>query len=455
MKIKVTMTQTFRFFLAICCMMSLSAFAKDIKKQPMKTPTFKLNLKVEKYQMANGLRVLLHSDPKAPLINYQTWYRVGGKDDPQGQTGIAHLFEHLMFRETKKRKGKDFLQDIQSRGIYLNAYTSHDHTVYYFNLPKKELEYIAELEAERMVDLVLNETNLKLEQDIVKEERMMRYENSPQNIYIDLFETVFKTSNYRSPVIGYKKDIDAINIKKCLDFYNTFYSPNNAVLVIAGPIHIEKTKKILKKYYGQLKPAKLPNRSYPEEAKQTKTRSKDLHRPVQTASFTLAYPLPKAGSKESYALELLSFILGGGESSRLYRNLVEQNAIAVSAHASAYFLETEGLFYISSDLHPQKSIKTAEQLALKEVQNIISQPITQEELDLAKTNIVKAHVDSLKTAEGKASLLAYHETVFYDYTHSFQEVDRYNNVQLTDIKKVAQTYLNSHQQNFIRLYPKK
>lgn len=451
---KVTMTQTLCFFLAICFIMSLPAFAKNPKEQAMKTPTFNLNLKVEKYQMENGLRVLLHVDPKAPLINYQTWYKVGGKDDPQGQTGIAHLFEHLMFRETKKRKGKEFLQDIQSRGIYLNAYTSHDHTVYHFNLPKQELEYIAELEAERMVDLVLNETNLKLEQDIVKEERMMRYENSPQNIYIDLFETVFQKSNYRSPVIGYKKDIDAISIKKCLDFYNTFYSPNNAILVIAGPIHIEKTKKILEKHYGHLKPANLPTRSYPEEAKQKQARFKDLHRPVQTASFTLAYPLPKAGSKESYALEILSFILGGGESSRLYRNLVEKNSVAVSSHASSYFLETDGIFYISSDLHPQQSIKTAENLALEEVQTIRSQAISQEELDLAKTNIIKSHVDSLKTAAGKASLLAYHETVFYDYKHSFQELDRYNQVQIVDVQKAAQKYLNPYQQNLIRLYPK-
>lgn len=431
-------------------MMSLSAFAETPQEQ---APVFNFHLKVEKYQMSNGLNVLLHVDPKAPLINYQTWYKAGGKDDPQGQTGIAHLFEHLMFRETKKRKGKDFLQDIQSRGIYLNAYTSHDHTVYYFNLPKKELEYIAELESERMVDLVLNETNLKLEQDIVKEERMMRYENNPQNIFIDLFETVFQTSWYRWPVIGYKKDIEAIDIKKCLDFYNTFYSPNNAVLVIAGPIHIEKTKKILERHYGPLKPAKLPDRSYPEEAEQTKARFKNLYRPVQTASLTLAYPLPKAGSKDSYALELLSFILGGGESSRLYQSLVEKNALAVSAGASAYFLETAGVFYISVNLHPQKSLKTAEQLTLKEVQNI-SQSVTQEELDLAKTNIIKAHVDTLKTAEGKASLLAYHETVFYDYAHSFQEIDRYRGVQLKDIQKAAQTYLNSHQQNFIRLYPK-
>ena len=437
--------------LIACLMMSLTAFAETAQVQA----SFKLHLKVEKYQMPNGLRVLLHVDPKAPLVNYQTWYKAGGKDDPQGQRGIAHLFEHLMFRETKKRKGKDFLQDIQSRGIYLNAYTSHDHTVYYFNLPKKELEYIAELEAERMVDLVLNEKNLKLEQDIVKEERMMRYENSPQNINIDLFETVFKTSKYRSPVIGYKKDIDAMTTKKCLDFYNTFYSPNNAVLVIAGPIHIEKTKKILEKHYGPLKPAKLPPRSYPQEAKQTKARLTNLYRPVQTSSFTLAYPLPKAGSQDSYALELLSFILGGGESSRLYRSLVEKNTLAVSAGASAYFLETAGIFYISSDLHPQKSLKTTEQLALKEVQKIMSQPVTQEELDLAKTNIIKAHVDSLKTAEGKASLLAYHETVFYDYAHSFQEIDRYNNVQIADIKKMAQIYLNSYQQNLIRLYPKK
>ncbi len=441
------------FFIAVCLVV-LPAHAETPGEQTPMKPLFNIHLKVEKYQMENGLRILLHSDPKAPLINYQTWFKAGGKDDPEGQTGIAHLFEHLMFRETKKRKGKDFLQDIQSRGIYLNAYTSHDHTVYYFNLPKKELEYIAELEAERMSDLVLNETNLKLEQDIVKEERMMRYENRPQNIYIDLFETVFQKSRYRFPVIGYKKDIDAINIQECLEFYNTFYSPNNAVLVIAGPIHIEKTKRILKKYYSPLKPAHLPERSYPQEPQQKQTQSKDLHRSVQTASFTLAYPLPKAGSKESYALELLSFILGGGKSSRLHQSLVEKN-LAVSAHAGAYFLETEGLFYISSSLHPQQSIKKAENLALEEVKKIRTQTVNREELDLAKTNIIKAHVDSLKTAEGKASLLAYHETVFDDYAHSFQELDRYSQVQIKDIQEAAQKYLNPYQQNLIRLYPKK
>ena len=173
-----------------------------------KTPHFDMNFKVEKYKLENGLTVLLHEDPQAPLVNYQTWFRAGSKDDPPQRTGMAHLFEHLMFRGTNKRKGSDFVKDIESRGISFNAYTSFDKTVYYFNLPKEELNFIAELEAERMHDLALTKENLKLEKEIVKEERLMRYKNNPQNLWTDIFELAFNVNHYRWPVIGYPKDID-------------------------------------------------------------------------------------------------------------------------------------------------------------------------------------------------------------------------------------------------------
>ena len=413
---------------------------------------FSIHFDVEKYKLKNGLTVLLHQDMNAPLINYQTWYRVGGKDDPLGQSGMAHLFEHLTFRETSKRDGKDFLKDVESKGIGYNAYTSFDETVYYFNLPPKELEFIAELESERMVDIVINQKNLKLEQDIVKEERLMRYENKPQNIWIDLFEMIFHRSQYKYPVIGYKKDIDSITVKNCLDFYDTFYSPNNAILVITGPLNINQTKKVVEKYYGHLKPANLPHRKYLREPRQQESRFKQLVRSVQTPSITIAYPTVSVESKDHYALDILGFILGGGKASRLYQLLVESK-LALSASAFAYSLETEGVMIISSALHPQTSLEKAQNLILDEVQKIIKDNVSEEELSRARTNIVKAHVDSLKTAEGKGSLLGTYERSYNRYDRLFEELDHYNKVTRKDIQKVAHNYLDVH--NMIHLEKEK
>ena len=438
--------RTLLFLTFLSCFSILKGYAQE--------NMFKIHLEVEKYQLKNGLTVLLHKDAQAPLVNYQTWYRVGGQDDPQGQTGIAHLFEHLTFRETSQRDGKVFLKEVESKGIGYNAYTSFDETVYYFNLPPQELEFIAELEAERMVDIVINKKNLKLEQEIVKEERLLRVENRPQNIWIDLFEMIFLKNKYRQPIIGYKKDIDGITVKNCLDFYNTFYSPNNAVLVITGPIDISKTKKIIQKYYGHLKSSRLPKRNYPSETEQKKSRLKKLIRPVQTPSITVAYPTLPTGSLDNYALEILSFVLGGGKASRLYQLLVETK-LTLSVNSFLYPLKNAGIHVVSADLHPETSLETVQKIILNEIQKIAKSSISEEELSRARTNIIKAHVNALKTAEGKGSLLGLYETSFGQYDRLFQELGHYNDVQISDVKRVAQKYFNSHQKNIIQLDVKK
>ena len=430
---------------------SFNSYAQDKKNSNKESERmFEINFKVEKYQLENGLTVLLHKEAKAPLVNYQTWYRVGGQDDPHNQTGIAHLFEHLTFRETSKRDGKDFLKEVESKGIGYNAYTSFDQTVYYFNLPSQELEFIAELEAERMADVVINAKNLKLEQEIVKEERLLRVENNPQNIWIDLFETVFVKNKYRQPVIGYKKDINSITVQNCLDFYNTFYSPNNAILVITGPIDISKTKKIIEKYYGHLKPALLPQRDYPLEPQQSKARVERLIRAVQAPSLTIAYPTIPIGILDNYALDILSFILGGGKASRLYQPLVESK-LALSASSFSYALQNAGMVIFSAELHPQSSLEKVQKIIVNEIQKIAKSNISKEELSRARTNIIKSHVDSLKTAAGKGSLLGFYEMFYGSYDHLFKNLEHYNNVQLSDVQRVAQKYFNSHQQNIIKL----
>ena len=419
-----------------------------------RTPHFDMNFKVEKYKLENGLTVLLHEDQQAPLVNYQTWFRAGSKDDPPQRTGMAHLFEHLMFRGTNKRKGSDFVKDIESRGISFNAYTSFDKTVYYFNLPREELNFIAELEAERMHDLALTKENLRLEKEIVKEERLMRYKNNPQNLWTDIFELAFNVNNYRWPVIGYPKDIDQTSPDDCKNFYGKFYAPNNAVIVIAGPINLKETKQILQTHYSPLPASPLKDLSYPDEPPQNKQRVQTLYRKVQAPSLALAYHAPPAGAKTAYALDILSFILGGGKSSRLYQLLVEKTQSSVSVQALNMSLKYKGLFIILSSLHPQKNVSSIYKMITDEIKKLTQSPIQPEELARAKTNVVKSHVDVLKTAEGKASMLGTYEFLFNDYSHLFGELERYNQVTAQDILKAAQTFLNISQQSWIQLHPK-
>ena len=436
-------------FLSILPALVLAPLPSQTKKKPM------FYFKVEKYKLKNGLTVLLHVDSTAPLVTYQTWFRVGSQDDPPSLTGMAHLFEHMMFRGTKKRTAEEFLKSIESRGIYANAYTTPDRTVYYFDLPKKELEFITALEAERMTQLNINKENLNLEKAIVKEERLMRYENKPQVKQLDLFETAFKKSRYQWPVIGYKADIDRMNVEDCQNFYNTFYAPNNAVIVVAGPIHISKTKRIIKKYYNSIPSSTIKQRDYPPEPEQKKARTKNLFKKVQTASLMMGYRTSGIDSQHTYPLDILSFIVGGGLSSRLHQLLVEKKSYSLSVQSFHYTLQNEGLFIISSDLHPKNSLSKVQRAISQEIKKVIDNKIEPEELNRAKTNIMKSYIESLKTAENKARLIGYYETAFNDYSHLFKELDKYRSVTAKDVQLAARRYLNPHQKTLINLYPKK
>ena len=434
---------------------SVQAFTSSAQEKPVPHPALELNFKVTKYQLKNGLTVILHVDRNAPLVNYQTWFKVGSKDDPPQRTGMAHLFEHLMFRGTQKRKGSEFIKDIEKKGISFNAYTSNDRTVYHFDLPKQELEFIAELEAERMHKLALTQENLDLEKEIVKEEYLLRYKNNPQNLWTDIFKLVFEESNYSWAVIGSPEDVNQTTPEDCQKFYKKYYSPHNTVLIVSGPIHIEKTKKIIQKHYGSLVSSNLGDRSYTKEPLQKKPRTKNLFRPVQSPSLALAYKTIPAGEHESYALDILGFILGGSPSSRLNRLLVEEKEESVYVYASNISLQNEGLFVIASSLHPNKKIPNVQSIITKEINKVRTQLVTPEELNRAQTHLMKDSIDNLKTVKGKANSLGIFETLFDDFSLVFKELDHYQKVTREDIQNVAQKFLNPHQLSLVNLHPKK
>ena len=431
------------------------SFAKERSSLEIPEEALQIQFEVTKYQLENGLTVILHEDKNASLVNFQTWFKVGSKDDPPQRTGMAHLFEHLMFRGTHQRKGSEFIKEIEKKGISFNAYTSNDRTVYHFNLPQEELEFIAELEAERMHDLALTQENLDLEKEIVKEEYLMRYKNNPQNLWTDIFNLTFNQSPYSWAVIGTPEDVDSTTPEDCQKFYQKYYSPNNAVLIVTGPIHIEQTRQIIQKYYGSLSSSDVKRPPFNKEPLQTEKRIKNLFRKVQSPSLALSYKTVPAGEQEGYALDILGFILGGSPSSRLNHLLVEKNQQSVYVQSSNISLQNEGLFIILSSLHPSKKLEEVQDIIFQEINQLKETLVSEEELNRAQTHLMKDYVDTLKTIQGKAQSIGVFETLFGDFSLVFKELERYQQVTPIDIQRVAQKFLKSHQLSLIHLQPKK
>jgi zinc protease len=410
---------------------------------------------VEKYQLPNGLTVLLHEDHSVPTISYQTWFRVGSKNEEVGFTGIAHLFEHMMFKGAKRYTGEQFDQMLQANGATNNAFTTQDYTGYYENLPSAKLELVMDIESDRMENLQITEENLKSEREVVKEERRFRVDNNPMGILREtLFGTTFRVHSYRWPVIGYMKDLDNISLQKANDFYRTYYAPNNATLVIAGDFEAAAAKRLIEKYYGALKSQTIPEAKIPPEPKQTSSRSQFISHDVQTTQFALSYPTTKAGTDDSYALDLLANMMGNGMSSRLYQRLVykEQNVASVAAYNLT--LQDSGQFQIYATMKPGQNYAQAERAIMGELwrpRNLLAKP---EELQKAKNQVMKSYVDSLKTIHGKAEALAMNETLFRNYEELFKDLDRYNKVTPQKIREVAQKYLGPNQATLVVLKPK-
>ena len=413
-----------------------------------------IRFKVDKYVLPNGLTVLLTEDHSAPIISYQTWFRVGSKNEEPGLTGIAHLFEHMMFKGAKRYGQGMFETILQANGATNNAFTTNDYTGYYENMPSSKLELVMDIESDRMENLQITAENLKSEREVVKEERRYRVDNNPSGILREnIMSTVFKVHPYRWPVIGYMQDLDNVNVENATKFYRTFYAPNNAVLVIAGDFNTDAAKKMIEKYYGPLKSQTLPDRPRPPEPEQKSPRSQELRKEVQSIQFAITFPAPKAGSDESYALDLVGNIMGSGTSSRLHQRLVYKDQLATSVAAYNYTLQDAGLFQVFVTLKPGANWDRAYKAVYGELWRPANMKIKDDELQKAKNQMMKSYVDGLKTIHGKAEALVLNEIMFGDYERLFHDLERYQKVTADDMRKAAAKYLVTNKSNLVVLRP--
>lgn len=348
-------------------------------------------LTLQSFEMKNGLRLAVVEDHSSPTVAVQVWYQVGSRDEKAGQTGLAHLFEHMMFKRTKNLAEGEFDRKLEIAGAEgSNAYTVRDATVYVVEVPKDSLELALELEAERMANLIIDEQSFNTEREVVQNERRQTFENNPDGqLFQALYETAFTTSSYHWPVIGYQADLNAMKAEHAREFFADYYHPSRAILIVVGDISASAVAALTQKFFGPvgLDRKVSPRRPPPSEAAQTAPRRKELRleTPVQTVLMGLRAPRKEDADRP--ALEVLAQVLASGKSSRLHRALVE-TGIAGSVLIEPPLDTGDSLLLVGATLQQGHSAAEAEKVIDTEFAKVRNAPITSEELASARHHLL-------------------------------------------------------------------
>jgi zinc protease len=403
-------------------------------------------LVIRKWRYRNGLEVVLVPDPSATSVAFMTWFRVGSRheDADAGETGLAHLFEHLMFTQTQKASAPgEFDRRMEEAGAHTNAMTYYDFTAYIDELPPGAVPLAIEMEADRMVNLALTEQQVRTERDVVAEERMGAVDDSVDGTLDEtLYGQAFQRHPYRFPVIGRMQDIQAVTKEKATHFYRTFYAPNNAVVVVAGRFEPEAVLDAIERHYGPL-PASdnLPaGASEPETAPSQASRS-EIRRPVPADRFVMGGPAPALAAPDRAAFEVLDEILTGGPSARLYRQLVVQDEIASSVDGTPSATRDPGLYSLWVQMRRGHRAEEAEAIIAAQMDTLAREPPAEAELVKAKNRIETAFWRALASSEGKASQLGEFEVVAGDYRRLLERPAEIARVAAADVQRAAAQYL--------------
>jgi zinc protease len=384
-------------------------------------------------------------DRSRPVVNIQVWYQVGSRDERAGRTGFAHLFEHMMFRGSRNIGPEEHFRLVQKAGGTNNAYTSFDQTVYYQTVPPNYLEQMLWAEADRMASLVINEETFQKERQVVKEERRMRVESPPFGLLSErILANLYQVYPYKHSPIGSMEDLNQATAADVKEFFDTYYVPNNATLVIAGDFDPKQAMGWAQKYFGPIPRGKnaVP-RVTAKEPPRTELKTVDAQIPNAPIPVVVkAYLLPPIGHPDSYPLEIASAILSAGQSSRLYRKLVYEEQIAVAAQGQAQFLAGPSPFFMFGVLNQAKADLQKLERGLQSVlDTMIKEPVTAEELEKAKTQIERSFVLSRATMEGKGSALGRAAVLLGDPKLYNAELDAYRKVTAADVQRVCAKYL--------------
>jgi zinc protease len=396
----------------------------------------------EEGRLKNGLRVLSLVDPHALVATFQVWYDTGSRNERPGITGITRLFEHLMFKGTKKVGPEEFARAIQAVGGVNDASTTWDVTYFWQALPPDQLELAARLEADRMSNLVLRDTSLASERQVVKVERSLQIDNQPLGRAVEMLTAQAYVSNpYHWPTAGWMSDLNAITLDDCKDYYAVHYTPDKAVVIIAGPTTHAANMQLVTKYFGSLKPGPPSPRVPRGEQPQYGARNATIEADVQLPILVGGYKVPPDSSADSPVIDVIACLLSNGESSRLYRKLVDEEQSALFAGGLAFGRKDVGLFYAFCAAKRDRDRDSLETTFFQEFERLARDEITEGELSRAQNQLEAQFVFGLEQVQDRAASIGMATLIEGDPQRAAQRVARWRAVTQQDIRRVAATYL--------------
>jgi zinc protease len=406
------------------------------------TTLFGPALKIERYRLDNGLEILVCEDHSAPVVAFHTWYHVGSRHEHEGKTGLAHLFEHLMFKETENRREGEFDRMLEEAGAESNAATWLDWTQYNIAIPKDQLPLVIELEAERMSRLVLREPGVESEKEVVANERRYRVEDDVEGSVSELlWSTAYTCHAYRWPTIGWMKDILGFTTDDCRDFYRTFYAPNNATIVIVGDVAPPELLEQISRAYGRLERSALPLEDVLPEPPQIEERVQETKKPTATEKLAVGYHGPAMGDFDHPALSLLGEVLFGGRASRLHQRLVRELEIATEVRIFVGPFRDPGLIEIYASARGEHTAEELLEAIDAELDRVREEPISSAEIERARARAELSLLAGLETADGKASTIGFYESVLGRPAAAFERLEAFGRVTASDLRRVARRYL--------------
>lgn len=410
----------------------------------------------EEFDLDNGLHVILHQDNTAPVVTTTVMYDVGGKDRELNRTGFAHFFEHLLFEGSENIERGEFMKIIPANGGTFNATTSQDRTYYYEVFPSNKLELGLWLESERMLHPVIDQVGVDTQNEVVKEEKRQSYDRPYGKILEEIGKNLFEVHPYKDPNIGYMKDLDAATLEQFNAYFDKYYGPNNAVLVIAGDLDIEKTTGMVKEYFGEVKSRPEVVRNFPKEtpiAETKKVKAYDAN--IQIPAIIAAYRLPGQASRDAFVLDMISTYLSGGKSSVLYKKIVDKQKQALQVQAVNLGQVDYNIFALFALPQGDVSLDVLLEEMDEEIKIMQTELISERDYQKLQNQFENRFVSSNSSVAGIASSLATYYMLYGDVNLINNQLDLYKSITRDEIRDVAAKYLSPNQRVEIQYLPKK
>ncbi|MDR2000476.1 MAG: insulinase family protein [Zoogloeaceae bacterium] len=397
-------------------------------------------------RLANGLRVIVKEDHRAPTAVHMVWYRAGSMDEKDGYSGVAHMLEHMMFKGTQKVAGGEFSRIVAETGGRDNAFTSHDYTAYFQIVPNTALPQMMALEADRMANLRLTQQDFASELKVVMEERRLRTEDNPQSLVWEMLNgTAWLAHPYRRPVIGWMDDLEHMTWQDARDWYQSWYAPNNAYLLVVGDVDHAKVFSDAARTYGKIKPRALPVRKPQNEPEQTGVKRVAVKAPAKLPYLALAWKVPRLQDvdqdQEPYALSVLAAVLDGNDAARFARRLVREQKIAQSAGAGyEEIVRGESLFVLDGQPAEGRTVAELETALRGELTRIAEEGVAEEELARIKTQLIASQVYKRDSMMAQAMEIGRFEAAGFSWRDYDKVLDKMRAVTAAEVQAVAKKY---------------